>query len=105
MEFHLFAALMFFGFIATEGVVEYFLGQLFEYFNVEPRLNNLILTYASAAAGVLFAWHYALDIPHVWLGLEPSLVGIVTTGMVMGRGANAVHQVAQLIADWMGARF
>lgn len=104
MEFQLFAAMMFLGWIATEGAVEYFIGALLNFFNVDPKYNKLLI-YPSALVGVFFAWHYGLDIPAAWLGMKHSFVGVAATGFVVGRGANAVHEAAQLIAGWVKTRF
>lgn len=102
MEFKLFAAMMFFGFIATEGAVEYIFGKLFDKFAPTWKWVQM---YLSLAVGVGLAFHYTLDIPFIWLGMPSSPVGIVITGVVMGRGANAVHESAQLISGWIRTRF
>lgn len=102
MEFPVFAALMFFAFIATEGAVEYLVGPLFEKF--APNFKWMQM-YISAAAGIGLAFGYGLDLPALWFGVQESIVGIVITGIVMGRGANAVHDIAQLASGWARSRF
>ena len=87
----LFALMMFFGFMATEGTVEYILGTLFD------KLEKLTpykwtLMYASLGLGIFLAFYYALDIV-VMFGKPETPVGIVLTGIVMGRGANFVNDV------------
>ena len=91
----LFAVLMFFGFIATEGCVEYFLGMLFE------KVTKLtpfawLLMYVSLAGGLFLAFAYQLDAVEMAFGIaSPTMpwLGIVLTGVVIGRGANFVADV------------
>ena len=98
-----YAAFMFLGFMATEGAVEYMLGILFE--RVEALWKyQWILRYASLAAGVFLAFVYGLDLPNLWLELPASPVGIVMTGIVIGRGANGVHNVASKVSAWLGRK-
>ena len=99
----LLAAALFFGFMATEGTVEYLLGTLFERLTGKKddagnptyplRPYSWTLMYASVAVGIFLAFHYALDIPSVVLGLPASPVGVILTGIVIGRGANFVSDV------------
>ena len=102
MSFEVFAALMFFAFIATEGAVEYLVSPLFDKFAPNAKWAQM---YISVAAGIGLAFVYNLDIPTLWLSMPSSVVGIVITGIVMGRGANAVHQIAQLISGWIQSKF
>lgn len=91
-ESTLLAGMLFFGFVATEGLVEYSLGTLFERVDaLEPY--NWTLMYVSLGVGIFLALHYSFDAPHVVLGLPASPVGTVLTGLVMGRGANFVADV------------
>lgn len=105
MDFKLFAVMMFFGFLATEGIVEYFFGKFAEFFGLPEKYGKLFLPLLSAVVGIGLAFHYVLDIPYLWLGMPASSVGIAITGFVMGRGANMVHSVASLIADWAKIEF
>ena len=90
----LYAAMLFFGFVATEGVVEYVLGTLFD--KVEKLAPfKWTLMYASLAVGIFLAFYYGLDVVNIGLGLPFSPVGIILTGVVMGRGANLVSDVWQ----------
>ena len=98
-----YAAFMFLGFMATEGAVEYILGILFQHV-AALRQFEWTLRYASLAAGVFFAFVYGLDLPNVWLELPASPVGIVMTGIVIGRGANGVHNVASKVSAWLGRK-
>ena len=57
------------------------------------RLPASVIRYVAVAAGVLLAWAYDLDITRDVLGLEPrsALLGVVLSGVVLGRGASYVH--------------
>ena len=91
----LFAVLMFFGFIATEGCVEYFLGKLFEKI---AKLTPLawVLMYVSLGVGLFLASAFQIDgILLIFAITSPTMpwLGIVLTGIVIGRGANFVADV------------
>ena len=93
----MFAVLMFFGFVATEGCVEYFLGKLFE--KVE-KLNPFawLLMYVSLAGGLFLAYAFQLDAIFLIFGITSTTMpwlGIGLTGVVIGRGANFVADVWQ----------
>ena len=90
----LYAAMLFFGFVATEGLVEYVLGTLFD--KIEKLAPfKWTLMYASLAVGIALAFYYGLDVVNIGLGLPFSPVGIILTGVVMGRGANFVNDIWQ----------
>lgn len=93
----LFVVLMFFGFMATEGAVEYIFGTLFEKFAaITPYA--WVLKYASLAAGLFLAFAYHLDGVQIVFGqVSPEMpwLGTFLTGLVMGRGANFVADVWQ----------
>jgi hypothetical protein len=57
------------------------------------RLPAGIIRYVAVAAGVLLAWAYDLDITRDVLGLEPrpAVLGVVLSGVVLGRGASYAH--------------
>jgi len=84
--------MMFFSFMATEGTVEYLFGTLFD---KVAQLNQYkwALMYVSLGLGIFLAFHYNLDIPFLLLNLPASPVGVVGTGIIMGRGANFVNDV------------
>ena len=87
----LFALMMFLGFIATEGTVEYIAGTLFDKVaKLQP--HKWLLMYVSLAAGIFLAFYYGLDMVALF-GQPETPVGIVITGIVMGRGANFVSDV------------
>jgi len=55
------------------------------------------LKYVAAVVGVLFAFAYALDLIAAMLGATPSppWVGVVLTGLAIGRGSNYLHDFAK----------
>lgn len=89
----------FLAFLVTEGVVEYFAGQLFQHIaKLVPF--SWALMYLSAAVGVLLAMYYRLDLVALlsqYLQIQPAIVidwpGEVLTGLAIGRGANFVHDL------------
>jgi len=87
----LFVLMLFFGFMATEGTVEYVLGTPFDKFPVLTPFKWLLM-YVSLALGIFLAFYYALDMVAL-LGKPMTPVGMVLTGIVMGRGANFVSDV------------
>ena len=91
----LFAVLMFFGFIATEGCVEYFLGKLFEKI---AKLTPFAwaLMYVSLGVGLFLAYAFQIDGILLIFGItSPTMpwLGVALTGVVIGRGANFVADV------------
>jgi hypothetical protein len=86
---------LFFGFMATEGTVEYFLGTLFDKIAALTP-HKWVLMYLSALVGVGFAWAYGFDlIASVFGYTSPGVpwLGVVLTGIVLGRGANFVNDI------------
>jgi hypothetical protein len=57
------------------------------------RMPAAVTRYVAVAVGVLLAWAYDLDIVRDLLGLSPRppLLGIVLSGVILGRGASYVH--------------
>ena len=104
MDFGKFALLMFLGFCATEGVVEYLAGKLLDLLNVLPKYHEW-LAYLSVGVGIFFAFWYKVDVIYLWLGEAYSPVGVVLTGVLIGRGANAIHKAASLISGWVQAQY
>lgn len=101
MTFESFALLMFLGWVATEGAVEYLLGLAFDFFGVENKYKAFFQPLASAGIGIGVAYAYDIDILCLWLGQPKMLLGIIITGIIVGRGANTIHQVAQLLGGWI----
>jgi len=89
----LFALMMFFGFMATEGTVEYILGTLFDKIK-KLKPAKWLLMYVSLGLGIFLAFYYSLDLV-VFFGQPATPVGTVLTGIVMGRGANFVNDAWQ----------
>jgi hypothetical protein len=57
------------------------------------RLPSRLLRYVAVGVGVLLAWAYDLDITRDLLELtpRPPILGVVLTGVILGRGASYVH--------------
>jgi len=80
----------------AESLVEYLFGTLFDKI---PSLEayKWTLIYVSMGVGILMAFHYQLDLIALIANLaeypiEQTWLGILLTGVVIGRGANFVHQ-------------
>lgn len=84
------AAIFALAFLA-ESLVEYLFGTLAD---KVPLLTpyRWTLMYVSAAVGVGLAFHYQFDLISLILGNVLTWVGMLLTGLVIGRGANFVHQ-------------
>ena len=56
-----------------------------------------LIRYVAVAAGVLLAWTYNIDMTRDVLGLSPrpETLGVILTGVVLGRGASYVHDFYQ----------
>ncbi len=83
-----FAAVLALAFLC-ESLTEYFFSDLLAALKVEARY----LKYIAMLVGVALALAYGLDALEGFLGLAPRLpyVGQVLTGLILGRGANYVH--------------
>ena len=75
----------------TESFVEYFIGQ---WFDKIPKLIpwKWCLLYVSAIVGVLLSIFYKLDLISLIIGNPITTVGMVLTGLAIGRGSNFLHQ-------------
>ena len=85
-----------FGIILTlaflcESLTEYFFSDVL----VAVGLNTKYLRYIAALVGVGLATLYGLDALRDFLGISPRLayLGEVLTGLILGRGANFVHDL------------
>lgn len=87
----LFALMLFFGFMATEGTVEYLLGTPLDKWPAATPYKWLLM-YVSLAVGIFLAFYYALDVVQLF-GRAATPVGTVLTGIIMGRGANFVSDL------------
>ena len=61
------------------------------------RLPADLVRYIAVAVGVLLAWTYNVDMTRELLGLtpRPAALGVVLSGVMMGRGASYVHDFYQ----------
>jgi hypothetical protein len=75
----------------AESMVEYLFGQAIDHI---PALAELrwALVYVAAGVGVALAYYYNLDLINVIIQAEPTGVGMLLTGLIVGRGANFVHE-------------
>lgn len=57
------------------------------------RAPSSLLRYVAVAVGVLLAWAYDLDVTREFFHLtsRPAELGVVLTGVILGRGAAYVH--------------
>lgn len=57
------------------------------------RLPSGLLRYVAVGVGVLLAWAYDLDIARDAMELtsRPPILGVLLTGVILGRGASYVH--------------
>ena len=84
-------ALVFFLAFFTETIVEYILGTPMDKI-AQVKPFKWCLMYASAVVGVLLAFFYRLDVVAELYG-EATWVGMVITGLAVGRGSNFVHDL------------
>lgn len=86
----------------AESMVEYIFGEPFNHF---PKLESWkwLLMYISASVGIILGFYYKLDLVYLiayvageLAGLPTTMtvtpVGMILTGLAIGRGANYVHQ-------------
>lgn len=87
----------------VEALVEYFLGTPFE--KVEKlKPWRWLLQYIALAVGILGAINYRFDLiavlgDYFGVEIETTWFGIITTGAVIGRGSNFVHDIIKLISE------
>ena len=73
----------------TESMVEYLFGQAVDHFEaLKPWRWTLM--YIAAIVGVFLAYYYKLDLLAL-IGSDPTPVGFAFTGLIIGRGANYLH--------------
>jgi hypothetical protein len=74
-----------------ESLVEYLVG---EPINHSPKLIPFkwLLMYVSACIGVGLSIFYKIDLIALIFQREATIVGIVITGLAIGRGSNYLHQ-------------
>ena len=76
----------------TESMVEYLFGQIIDQVNLDKL--RWLLTSVAAAVGVGLAFYYQLDLLALIGDSAPSSVGFLLSGLVIGRGANYLHDFA-----------
>jgi len=74
----------------TESMVEYLFGQAVDHFEAAAKWRWTLM-YISAIVGVGLAFYYHLDLLAMIATLEASPVGYLLTGLIIGRGANYLH--------------
>jgi hypothetical protein len=92
--------LVFFLALIVESLTEYFFGRVFDKI---PALTGYkwALMYVAAVVGVLGAWVYQFDLIALlaaYVGapiqlLVPTPMGIVLTGLAIGRGSSFIHDL------------
>lgn len=85
----------------TESLTEYFFGDLL----ARRAAGPLVLKYLAAGVGVALALAYRIDLLRDLFGIAPGVpfVGEVLTGLILGRGANYVHDfLAQVLRERRG---
>ena len=85
--------------VATEGGVEYLASPFFDKI-AKLTPYKWLLMYASAAVGVGLAFHYKMDFIALAGQLPYSPVGVVATGVFLGRGASYIHSIFSLLRNW-----
>jgi hypothetical protein len=97
MDIALAVAQVLLGAAIGESACEFLVAPLFDWLvarlKFDPDLKGILLRTVSATVGVLIAVEYALNIPGL-LGMQAlhPWLGQALTGLVIGRGSNAVHE-------------
>ncbi|MDD3493550.1 MAG: hypothetical protein PHZ19_08670 [Candidatus Thermoplasmatota archaeon] len=75
-----------------EAIVEYLLKDHLGLVLKEEKVQDLVSKYAAAVVGVALCFLYEVDVL-LLVGLKPVWVagGYIVTGLLIGRGANFVH--------------
>jgi hypothetical protein len=75
-----------------EGLIEYLFGTPMDKI-AALKPYKWLLMYLSALAGIGLAFWYQLDLSALIPGVTVSWVGMLLTGIMLGRGANYVHDI------------
>jgi len=75
----------------AESLVEYIFGTLMDKFEI-LKSYKWTLMYVALAAGVGLSFFYNLDLISLITDEAATVVGMILTGLIVGRGANFVHQ-------------
>lgn len=74
----------------TESMVEYLFGIAIDHFDSAVKWRWTLM-YVSALTGVGLAFYYQLDLLALIGELEATPVGYLLSGLIIGRGANYLH--------------
>jgi len=74
----------------VEGFVEYFFGQAIDHLSGGDKWRWALI-YVAAIAGVGLAFYYKLDLMALISEQESTGVGYFLSGLIIGRGANFLH--------------
>lgn len=93
----------------VESFVEYLFGRPFNWplFAKIKEYKSDVLIYLAAIVGIVLAFYYAIDLFYLALyflevpDVALTNMGIVLSGLAIGRGANFVHQ---LMSKWFPAK-
>ena len=92
-----FIVLVLFLAFVIESLVEYFVGEVANHIpRVEPY--KWLTMYLAAIVGIVAAFIYQLDLVHLladFLGIQMAIstLGMVLTGLAIGRGSNFIHDI------------
>jgi hypothetical protein len=93
--------------VAAEGGVEVVFGQPLNYVKKLEPYKVMILTYIGIGMGIFLSVYYKVDMVAALASLggegsvEPSIVGFILSGLVVGRGSNAVHDfISKIIGGY-----
>lgn len=75
-----------------ESLVEYLIGKPMEK-SEKLAPYSWVLQYVAALAGIGLAWAYQTDLIAILTQGAPSTVGVVLTGLIIGRGSNFTHDI------------
>lgn len=76
----------------AESMVEYILGTPFKKFEKLQKFSWALM-YVALGVGVGLAFAYQLDIIALITDKGPTTVGIILSGLAVGRGANYIHDL------------
>jgi hypothetical protein len=83
----------------AEGMTEYIFATWIDLAAAKwPQIKDAKpLKYIAAVVGVWFSFSYSLDLIAAMLGVapDPPWIGILLTGLMLGRGSNYIHDFAQ----------
>lgn len=85
----------------SESLTEYLFSPIFENI-VRWRPYKFLLVYVAAGVGLGFSIHYQIDFLAMIGGVQPDPVGMIASGLIIGRGSNFLHEfVSKFLAKAM----